>query len=326
MTVERKGVWTDQELQALRDGYANGMQPSALAEEIGRSPAAVRNKAYELKITADRAWTEAELDLLKSHITHDSLAGGIDFVANALGRTRASVALKVSRLGLGNRSRKFVKEWKDKRMFKGDKNALSVHISQRVKRQWAENGHPKGMAGKKHSAETRERLAKTSAEAWAVKTSEERQEWMDNLAKGQKGAPPVRRGTWLAGWREIGGKRNYYRSRWEANYARYLEWLRLQGRIRDWQHEPETFWFEAIKRGVRSYKPDFRVWEIDGSTFLHEVKGWMDARSKTTLKRMAKYYPNESIVIVRERQYNEIARKIGPMIEGWESGGRADRP
>jgi hypothetical protein len=130
-------------------------------------------------------------------------------------------------------------------------------------------------------------------------------------------APNVSHGNWKAGWREIGGKRNYYRSRWEANYARYLEWLKSRGEIVDWQHEPETFWFDAIKRGVRSYLPDFRVWEKDGSTPLHEVKGWMDARSKTTLKRMAKYHPSETIILIRERAYNDIARKIGPMIQDW---------
>lgn len=128
-----------------------------------------------------------------------------------------------------------------------------------------------------------------------------------------------------AGWREIGGYRKYYRSRWEANYARYLQWLKERGEILDWKHEPETFWFEAIKRGVRSYLPDFRVWEKGGSSSLHEVKGWMDDRSKTTLKRMAKYHPNEKIIVVRERDYNAIAKTVGPMITGWEKSERKDR-
>ena len=56
--------------------------------------------------------------------------------------------------------------------------------------------------------------------------------------------------SWKAGWREIGGQRIYARSRWEANYARYLEWLRANGSIAKWEHEPETFWFEGIKRGT----------------------------------------------------------------------------
>lgn len=141
-----------------------------------------------------------------------------------------------------------------------------------------------------------------------------------------KAGPAMSEARWKAGWRVVGDKRNYYRSRWEANYARYLEWLKEHGQIAGWQHEPETFWFESIKRGVRSYLPDFRVWENNGATVLHEVKGWMCPRSKTTLKRMAKYHPAETIVVIREKQYNEIARKVGLMIKEWESGGRADRP
>lgn len=137
--------------------------------------------------------------------------------------------------------------------------------------------------------------------------------------------PGPDRERWKAGWREFGGQRVYYRSRWEANYARYLQWLVERGEILRWKHEPETFWFDAIKRGVRSYLPDFRVWELDGTSRLHEVKGWMDARSKTTLRRMAKYHPGETIVLIRERDYNEIARKVGGLIEGWEASGRSAR-
>ena len=39
-----------------------------------------------------------------------------------------------------------------------------------------------------------------------------------------------------AGWREIGDKRCYFKSAWEANYARYLQWLKENGRIIDWEY------------------------------------------------------------------------------------------
>ena len=52
----------------------------------------------------------------------------------------------------------------------------------------------------------------------------------------------------------------------------------------------------------------------------------MDARSKTTLKRMAKYYPSERVVVVREQAYNEIARKVGPFINGWEYSQKERKP
>lgn len=121
-----------------------------------------------------------------------------------------------------------------------------------------------------------------------------------------------------AAWREFGGKRCFYRSRWEANYGRYLEFLKQRGEITDWEHEPATFWFNGVRRGVVSYLPDFIVWTGTLPPQYHEVKGWMDARSKTKIKRMAKYYPQIQLIVIRGKQYTEIKNKLSKMIEGWE--------
>jgi len=124
--------------------------------------------------------------------------------------------------------------------------------------------------------------------------------------------------SWKSGWREIGGKRNYYRSRWEANYARYLEWLRELGQILEWEHEPETFWFEGVKRGTVSYLPDFRVTETNGKIVYHEVKGWMDPKSKTKLRRMKKYHPDVSLILIDSKAYRKLAKQVDGIIYGWE--------
>jgi hypothetical protein len=119
------------------------------------------------------------------------------------------------------------------------------------------------------------------------------------------------------GWREIGGQRIYARSRWEANYARYLEWQRAQGLLISWEHEPETFWFEGIKRGVCSYLPDFKV-VTQTCVAYHEVKGWMDRKSATKLKRMAKYHPAVKIELIDATRYRAIAAQMKSIINGWE--------
>ncbi len=123
---------------------------------------------------------------------------------------------------------------------------------------------------------------------------------------------------WKAAWREIGDKRIYARSKWEANYARYLEFLKKNGNIIEWEHEPETFWFEKIKRGVRSYLPDFMVTELDGSIVYHEVKGWMDARSKTKINRMKKYYPRVALRVIEAKSYTALAKQLSGLINDWE--------
>ncbi len=106
-----------------------------------------------------------------------------------------------------------------------------------------------------------------------------------------------------SGYHEIGGKINYFRSGWEVNYAKYLELLKRKGEILDWDYEPKTFWFEQIRRGVRSYKPDFRVIRPDGTHYWVEVKGFMDSKSATKIKRFAKYYPNETLEVVKKFNY-----------------------
>ena len=124
--------------------------------------------------------------------------------------------------------------------------------------------------------------------------------------------------TWRAAWREIGPQRIYARSRWEANIARMLEFQRLTGAIVSWEHEPVTFWFEKIKRGVRSYKPDFRVTEAGKEPYFIEVKGWMDAQSKTKLKRMRIYHPSVVVDVIDSRRYTAIKRQLQNVVAGWE--------
>jgi hypothetical protein len=99
-------------------------------------------------------------------------------------------------------------------------------------------------------------------------------------------------------WAVIGDKRVFFRSSWEYYYAIFLEKLRREKKIIDWKHEPKCFWFEPIKRGVRSYLPDFCVIHLDGSEEWAEVKGYFDSKSQTKMKRMAKYYPNVKIRLV----------------------------
>lgn len=126
-------------------------------------------------------------------------------------------------------------------------------------------------------------------------------------------------GTQKGGRREDIGL--YVRSRWEANWARYLNLLKAQGQIADWAYEPETFEF-PVKRGNRFYTPDFRVVLPDGVVEFHEVKGWMSPESKTKLKRMAKYHPDVKIVLIEKERYQGVARTVQALIPEWETDAR----
>ena len=173
----------------------------------------------------------------------------------------------------------------------------------------------------KHTEETKKKLSRAARKYWDNATEEQISE---RGLKAQKtrvanGTPIVnRKASWKGGWREIGGIKKYYRSRWEANYARYLVALKDGGLIQDWKHEPTTFWFEAIKRGTRSYLPDFLVVALDGAEVYHEVKGWMDDRSKTKLKRMKIYHPNICVKVIEKAEYKALAAEWSAKIGDWE--------
>lgn len=109
-----------------------------------------------------------------------------------------------------------------------------------------------------------------------------------------------------------------YRSKMEANVARYLKFLREHGDIRSWEYEPKTFWFERIRRGCTSYKPDFRIIEKDGREVWYEVKGYMDNKSRVKLRRMKIYFPEVKILVIDQEQYRSIM-KYRNLITGWEN-------
>ena len=123
-----------------------------------------------------------------------------------------------------------------------------------------------------------------------------------------------------AGWRHIGDTPKYYRSMYEANYARYLQFLQDTKAILNWQHEPQTFWFPEIKRGVCSYLPDFRILRPDGSIYFAEVKGYMDSRSRTKLKRLKQFYPETEIYLIDAAWFKAYGPKLRLFVPGWEKG------
>jgi hypothetical protein len=214
--------------------------------------------------------------------------GEVVRLADSMGRTRQHLARHARKLGLT------------------DKNRSKPFAVKNLPLVTSEN-HPRGMKGKHHSDAFKTQQSQRSFNRWHSMGKSEQ------IAITEKSHR-----SWKAGWRTVGGVRSYYRSRWEANYARYLEWLRERGEIQSWQHEPRTFWFLAVKRGIRSYLPDFLVVEKNGAERYYEVKGWMDAGSRTKLKRMAKYYPLVPLILIDARNYKSISKVACGLVPEWE--------
>jgi hypothetical protein len=281
-----------------------------VAKEVGLCGQSVHERLIKLGLKLQNPkWTDDEKFFLIEHYSNYLLDGRLQELADKMGRTKQFICRKAKLIGLTNISRQ-------KKLLANFKPNIT---------DWSKIPHPRGMKDKKHTDETLKVLSEKSKELQAKIDAEPgRRESVSKkmvMTKHERGnlVIPRQKQTWKADWREIGGKRKYFRSRWEANYARYLEFLKVQKQILEWDHEPDVFWFDGIKRGCVSYLPDFKVTELNGSFSYHEVKGWMDDRSKTKIRRMGIYHPDVILRIIDAAWFKKNNRTLTSIIYGWET-------
>lgn len=109
---------------------------------------------------------------------------------------------------------------------------------------------------------------------------------------------------------DINGRVIYFRSKWEAEIALYLDFLKKHGEVKEWYYEAQTFVFDKIRHGTTRYLPDFKVINKDDSVEFWEVKGYWDSRSRTKIKRMRKYYPEVKLVLIEGDFIKDLRRKL----------------
>lgn len=270
-----------------------------------------------------KKWTKLEIAFLSDN--YPKL--GVAYCEQYLERSRAAINLKANKLGIVyDGGRDWLRKPEDEKVkffCENCKKEISYGRRSCSSCRHIVHPHPRGMLGKAHTPEYRKKISERVKKDWARPNSaylseKIQQQRSDNAVAMHKNRPASNNYS-----RTKSGKRKdlndqFFRSSWEANYARYLNFLIKIGKVEKWEFENTTFEFREIRRGTRSYIPDFAVWEPNGIFYYVEVKGWMDAKSKTKLKRMAKYYPDVEIRLVGKKEYNEIARKFKTVIKGWE--------
>lgn len=107
-----------------------------------------------------------------------------------------------------------------------------------------------------------------------------------------------------------GGKREdldhiYFRSNWEANYARILNILEIE-----WEYEKYSF---SLSDGS-SYTPDFKI----GENKFAELKGWLDEKSKLKIELFLKEYPQYELDLIDEEKYYTLRSLFKDKISNWE--------
>lgn len=301
--VARGTPYSDDEIELIRKAYkANkGIKDGwliRLAKEMGRPYGSVSAIGSSLGLGDKNrlsrnptSFTDEEKRVIRTaYREHQGQIGWLDDLAKQMGRRKHSICRCARRMGFTTNSRS-----------------------------WEGKVHPRGFGGKTHSAKVRKQQSARSKRLWGdpaskFNTSEFREKMSRSASKRMvkrlKRKPESVYSATKKGWLEFerGKKRYFFRSEWEMNYARYLDRQKKEKRICDWWYEADTFWFEKIKRGTRCYTPDFKIKGLDGEITYHEVKGWMDSKSKTKLKRMAKYHSETKIVLVDEKAYRKMEK------------------
>lgn len=98
----------------------------------------------------------------------------------------------------------------------------------------------------------------------------------------------------------------YFRSSWEANYARYLNHINTS-----WEYEPTTF---DLGEGY-TYTPDFKL--NDGSYI--EIKGWLTEKGKMKLERFKSKYPDVKLILLDRNDYRKLVNEYKNIIPYWEN-------
>jgi hypothetical protein len=117
----------------------------------------------------------------------------------------------------------------------------------------------------------------------------------------------------------------------EANFERFLKFLGYQLWTEKGADPPQgdgALWYRyegrswTLPGGCGDYLTDFEVWpgliEAGRPYEVIEIKGHLDARSKTKLNRMRKLYPDVVIELITPERLDELVGKGKSVIPNWE--------
>jgi len=127
-----------------------------------------------------------------------------------------------------------------------------------------------------------------------------------HLSESRIGMPnPNPRGWGVSGKRADLGNQ-FFRSRWEANFARVLDYLRL-----GWVYEPRRFYGDGCSLLI-----DFYIPVVDK---YFEVKGWMKESEQRKLSIIKTANPEAAIGIVGKKEYSFLTQLYKKFIPNWEN-------
>ncbi len=100
-----------------------------------------------------------------------------------------------------------------------------------------------------------------------------------------------------------------FRSEFEYKYARYLDLLKTENKIKDWDYEGKIrkwgehkFIFKNVETAPVQYTPDFMIRNNDNTFEYHETKGYLLKYDITKFKRMWEQRPEVVLVLIFQKK------------------------
>lgn len=263
--------YSKKEDEIIREHY-HIMGAKELSKLLSRTPKAITGRVYIIRAeNYKKNFTPIEIDYLVEYYKETEKKDfNLNELSSYLGRDKSTVCKKAKEIGLTDQNRE-----------NSDDHKLSS--GKGMKKWHSENEHPKGMLGKNHSVKVCEKISEghkgmkyNLSDEQRKARSERSREIMKKLMSGKNAFSRTKSGI-----REDLGI--YMRSNWEANYARILN---LENK--KWEYEKNVFLLNTEKDGRKDYTIDFTT--EDGFV---EVKGWLDQKSKKTLKMFKESCPSD---------------------------------
>ena len=314
--------WTDEEKCALVELYQSHTDKE-LCSILNKTSGQIRGMKERMHLHGKyKAVTEEEKAIIKDwYLSHPGVLD-LDELSIIVGRPKTTISRCARELGLTINNRPLSeaaieksKESKARYMSSDDYQNTVKPAQAKLLSYYAKNEHPRGMLGKHHNAEAKRRISAAMVTMWATMELSDRNALILRMKNGNA-ANGGHKSTYNTYSRCHGGFREdiglYFRSSWEANYARLLNHIGVK-----WEYEGQRFRFPDTGCGVLSYCPDFYLPEF---YLFIEIKGWMDERSRIRLGLFEKYYPEQfrNLLIIQEREYTQLQRLYMSEISEWE--------
>lgn len=302
--------YTEKEIDFIKKEYEKGTNPQKIANHLNRTKRAIISKASLLGVSKPHNYTEYE----KQYIRENYKSFNLREIANHLNRPKENIVRWARENGIERTGKK--KEFVKEKVYADPKETFKKK-SKSMKEWHANHTHP--FLGKKHNEKVKKEQSKRAKNYFENQTEEEKNKRRKNQRYSR-----IKNGTlYVHGNGETGYSRGrngyrkdlgkyFFKSAWEANYARYLNYLNIK-----WEYEPKRFIFHNVEYMPISYAPDFYLPEYDQWV---EIKGWKDEKSKKRLNRFKEHYPEEykKLILIQEKEYAEIDEKYKDIIKNWE--------